>query len=429
MRLREMRRRTRWALLALPLCIGLVTTTPVTALAATAKKSPTTSFVSLDGSDGDFVVGNQQLTFLPQNSSLTDSPDPAHNAVYLSVSGSGQEFLLIFAAPAGQPLTAGTYLNAEREAARTPGVPGIEVTGNSNGCNEIAGQFRIRDIAWGAGGALARLSLTFVQHCEKTRPPLFGEVIYREPVSGPLLTAPRHLDFPETFPGATVLGGFIALNRTNHHVNIAKVTLSGPAAGDYSVTDDVCSGVGLLPQAFCPLHVHFTPTAAGPRPATLSLITAGKVTVSIPLTGTGIAGKTSFSWNSSADDYIGAGTHGTLTPAQASFVVTGSATGGIHVSVLGGGNYWTLDMTPPAGSRLPVNKYLRATLYPGDGVGPELSVGSMSRYCPTLTGRFHVTQARYDASTGDVQAFAATFTQHCEGGQSTLTGSINYRAG
>ena len=43
-------------------------------------------------------------------------------------------------------------------------------------------------------------------------------------------------------------------------------------------------------------------------------------------------------------------------------------------------------------------------------------------------GDFAVTQARYDALTGQVQTFAATFTQHCEGGTTALTGSINYRS-
>jgi hypothetical protein len=47
----------------------------------------------------------------------------------------------------------------------------------------------------------------------------------------------------------------------------------------------------------------------------------------------------------------------------------------------------------------------------------------MGRGCNTLTGNFVVREAVYDA-TGQVQAFAADFEQHCEGGAAALVGSI-----
>ncbi len=55
------------------------------------------------------------------------------------------------------------------------------------------------------------------------------------------------------------------------------------------------------------------------------------------------------------------------------------------------------------------------------------TVSGAGRGCNTLTGRFSVLKAKYDAS-GNVKSFAADFEQHCEGASPALAGSIRYKS-
>jgi hypothetical protein len=56
-----------------------------------------------------------------------------------------------------------------------------------------------------------------------------------------------------------------------------------------------------------------------------------------------------------------------------------------------------------------------------------LDISGESRGCNTLTGRFEVLEAVYGAS-GEVERFAATFEQHCEGGGPALLGSVLFNS-
>lgn len=70
--------------------------------------------------------------------------------------------------------------------------------------------------------------------------------------------------------------------------SLAKVTISGPAAGDYSIQSDSCSSKVLKPSASCTVVVIFKPSAAGSRDAVLSFPDkGGTVRLLIPLAGPG----------------------------------------------------------------------------------------------------------------------------------------------
>jgi sugar lactone lactonase YvrE len=70
------------------------------------------------------------------------------------------------------------------------------------------------------------------------------------------------------------------------------ISITGANAGDYTETD-TCSGATVDPfpgTAYCSVTVNFTPTAAGPRIATLNLTSnGGTATFSTPLQGAGVA--------------------------------------------------------------------------------------------------------------------------------------------
>jgi hypothetical protein len=70
-----------------------------------------------------------------------------------------------FAAPPGQQLAAQRYTDARR-APFADGHPGLEVTGNGRGCNQLTGEFTVRVLERDANGTLRRFVVDFEQHCE-----------------------------------------------------------------------------------------------------------------------------------------------------------------------------------------------------------------------------------------------------------------------
>jgi hypothetical protein len=79
----------------------------------------------------------------------------------------------------GEPLTTKVYQDAERLPFASPGHPGIEITGDGKGCNQILGAFQIHELSI-VGTTLKSLTATFEQSCEKTAPSLRGCVHFSQ---------------------------------------------------------------------------------------------------------------------------------------------------------------------------------------------------------------------------------------------------------
>jgi hypothetical protein len=82
---------------------------------------------------------------------------------------------LRLAAPNGQVLAPGTYEGAVRfSVAGTE--PILDFFGTGRGCNIVAGRFVIHALTLGPSNTLARLHVSFEQHCEGGSPKLTGEI-------------------------------------------------------------------------------------------------------------------------------------------------------------------------------------------------------------------------------------------------------------
>src|SRR6266849_5775531 len=135
--------------------------------------------------------------------------------------------------------------------------------------------------------------------------------------------------------------------------------------------------------------------------------------------------------NSQAGDYIGQGQGRLITPADGTFTASRNFDNGVSVDFAGTapGDFWSLDFAAPMGTTLVPGVYEGATRWPFQAASsPGLSVYGDGRGCNTLTGRFVVLEATYDAN-GKVQSFAADFEQHCENAVPALFGSVRYQAG
>ena len=132
--------------------------------------------------------------------------------------------------------------------------------------------------------------------------------------------------------------------------------------------------------------------------------------------------------DSAPGDYIGGGVQHTVTPATGSFTASRNFDNGVSISVNTTGGVWSLAFAAPGDAILVAGTYDNATRWPFQSpTNPGLSVSGMGRGCNTLTGNFVVREAVY-SSTGQVQAFAADFEQHCEGGPAALLGSIRFNS-
>lgn len=141
--------------------------------------NPVTSY-SFVSEKGDYIgMGNSQSFSTPSDViTLTGSASD----LTVHVNPNNEYWNIQLAAPRGQRLQPGVYLNAERAPFRTGRAPGLAVDGEHRGCNEVFGRFVIDQIetAPDTSGALTALDGTFEQHCERSASPaLRGVVRYR----------------------------------------------------------------------------------------------------------------------------------------------------------------------------------------------------------------------------------------------------------
>lgn len=160
---------------------------------------------------------------------------------------------------------------------------------------------------------------------------------------------------------------------------------------------------------------------------TLGVLLAATPAGAAPKGGGSTKGKTSLTFQSDPGDYIGQGLTQTWTTANGSFSANHSA-GLVTVSFNGGSTWWTLNFKASQGRELIPGPYEGATRYPFQSpTTPGLDVSGSGRGCNTLTGRFDVLEAVYNAD-GSVAKFAADFEQHCEGATPALRGNVRYNA-
>ncbi len=132
------------------------------------------------------------------------------------------------------------------------------------------------------------------------------------------------------------------------------------------------------------------------------------------------------SFSGATGDYITGGKSYSYSTGSGDQLSTSASADDSHVSVhVNGyqGDWWDLDFGAPSGQRLTPGTY-QATRYPFNGAGPGLSLDGDGRGCNTLTGTFTVLKAVF-GSNGYVQAFDATFEQHCEGGTAAARGQVH----
>jgi Ca2+-binding RTX toxin-like protein len=137
---------------------------------------------------GDWVGDGMSYSYSPANATLAFS-GLAQKASFSLDAADGSWWSGDFAAGNGDILAAGSTYSAVRYPFNGSG-PGMDVFGNGAGCNTLTGTFTVNGVSFDSTGALASLSLTFIQHCDGAAPALCGIVEFRATGTSPGDTPP-----------------------------------------------------------------------------------------------------------------------------------------------------------------------------------------------------------------------------------------------
>jgi uncharacterized protein (TIGR03382 family) len=175
--------------------------------------------------------------------------------------------------------------------------------------------------------------------------------------------SPASLSFAATTVGQSASGLSTTLSNTgNAALTVGTISVSGTAAGDYSISGGTCSnGTSLAAGTSCTVQVGFTPSASGTRSASLVIAhnaTGGSSTVALAGTGNAVPQAT-VALSANAIDF-GALVSGIASPArsvtvsnsgQAALTFSGITVGGTNAGVFSlGGTCSTATSVPAGGS-------------------------------------------------------------------------------
>jgi hypothetical protein len=101
-----------------------------------------TTALVLNSAPGDYIGGGMNQTFTESDGTFTATRN-FDNGVSVFFNGGPHWWYLDFAAPMEEPLIVGFYDEATRFPFQSPTKPGLSVSGEGRGCNELTGRFEV----------------------------------------------------------------------------------------------------------------------------------------------------------------------------------------------------------------------------------------------------------------------------------------------
>jgi PKD domain-containing protein len=373
--------------------------------------------LSMRGDPGDYVTGGQTFLYDPVGSTFIGRVG-TWGDVNLSLAGPGGPgdfWRLAFMPPDSQILSLGFYANARRDGGFL-GTPGLDISGQGRGCNQLTGHFEIKQLDVGSDGALRAFWARFEQHCENAVPGLTGEI---------RINANTELAVSAPLHGSALVGGVATFPISAVSVTGSPVTLRiVPPAPEGAEFIDYGNGTG-----------EFTWRPLAPLAPTLLAFEArdaeGHVDRSTMLLSASERTVTSLLMFSDPGDPVGFGLDLTFgenevqpnlypwEPNRIAFQAFGT----------GGPGYYSLIFRAADQGRIVPGVYEGATgeTYHTPGT-PTLEIGPGYSPCGPVTGRFEVIEATYD-DLGMLVSFDAYFSQNCGSNEAlAITGEIRWKA-
>jgi hypothetical protein len=311
----------------------------------------------LDSVPGEWVGNGHQLDDNQFNSFITVAGDDT--GIGISDFDGFNDFDASIIPPAGQTLAVGTY-QAQRTRYEATGFAGLDISGDSRGCNTIAGQVTIHEIAFDQDGRIQRLAADAVQYCDG-EPPLFATFriassfgysaigLHPDPGAGPV-------GFATEVPGNTSPAQTVTVTNTGVLPLSVAPSLAGADPADFAMASSSCvSDAPLVPGASCSVSVTFSPQAIGTRTASLVLTdSTPRGQHVVEMTGLGVTAPTFTSpLNNQVITVTQSVTWVTSPVAQGNYLVVGTTPGSANIvnsGVLPGSQLsYSLPSTLPIG--------------------------------------------------------------------------------
>ncbi|MFC0503814.1 hypothetical protein [Micromonospora costi] len=158
-----------------------------------------TGSLSFDGDSGDYISQGKSYSYATSRGDELTVSSSSGSTVSISVNAyNGDWWTLTFDAPGTQVLAPRTYTAAHRHPFNGTG-PGLDLSGEGRGCNELVGSFTVSKAVFGPNGYVQAFDATFEQHCEEGTPAARGAVhISNRPPPSSAATKPSATTKPRT---------------------------------------------------------------------------------------------------------------------------------------------------------------------------------------------------------------------------------------
>lgn len=149
----------------------------LTPTAAQAQPVTSGSF-TMTGDPGDYISQGRDWSYeVARGDRLTVNGSADRRVITVSIDGAnGDWWYADFSAPAGAAIAPDTYAGATRYPFNGQG-PGLSISGDGRGCNELTGTFVVDEVSFGPEGYIEDFDATFEQHCEGGEPAARGRVV------------------------------------------------------------------------------------------------------------------------------------------------------------------------------------------------------------------------------------------------------------
>lgn len=108
-------------------------------------------------------------------------------------------------------------------------------------------------------------------------------------------------------------------------LTISTISVGGANTGDFSLDGTCANGVSIPKRTGCTIQITFTPSAVGPRAASITATFSNAPTVTLPLAGNGLAATPGLSTFSGAITFVDAEVGSTSTPHTLTVTNSGGA--------------------------------------------------------------------------------------------------------
>jgi len=384
----------------------------------------------LKSQPGDYIGQGERTVYRLTDGWFTVRPQYGGGfQVYFRTLDNGAWWYLRFVPPAGKSLAIGHYEDAHRVPFQSPMKPGLDISGNGRGCNQLTGRFLVSELLVDKWGNVKSLAIDFEQHCENLPPALYGSVRYRSDVS----IEPR-----VSISDATALKGNAGTSDATIIASLSMPSASFVKARFHTADRTAVDGRDYQAKSgkivFQPgvTTMPITVPIIGNRAAGGDRVFAVRLFSAATPVGNGLARvqirdpnvpQSVLTMNSQSSDYIGLGRTWLVTTADTTIAASRNSGRGVTVTLANPGR-WGVDMAGPNGRALEPRAYRYAERFPFQQPGAAgLDVSGEGRGCNTLTGRFVVNEVHY-AQDGGVEDFSADFEQHCEDDAPALFGAV-----